>query len=310
VEKQITIAANPRGEDVAILTYSDLLLARGIPPDNNKVIKVKLPSGTPECIAINYNTRPPTFYVTNSQNTLYIINAKTDGEKYGIINTVKTGEEPSGIAYNPDNFNVYVTNARSNNISVIDGEGKTDQAITTIKSEGTPFGIAYNPHDKFLYVPTSDAVLLVIDGKTNDIVDRQKIGGSSIYSAVACTQSGKVFVADSSLNEVIVMDLPHTNQPSTIKVGLEPYHISLDPLDNTKLYVANIGSNDVSIIDTNEEFVISTIRFDSPYSVACSSRSFGYVHSRDRQKLYILDYNKSAVIDVIRLNPDAGTIGT
>jgi YVTN family beta-propeller protein len=218
-------------------------------------------------VAINPDIEPPIIYVTSSENLVYIIGGninKTDR----IINTVKIGTDPSGVAYNRHNFNVYVANSGSNDISVVDGSGRTDHVINTINLDSSPSGIAYNPHDKFMYV-SKMGVVSVINGNTNSVIDDIKTAAID-PSSVACTYSGKVYIANEKSNEVIVMDIPRSDRPSSIKVGNNPYNLALDQLDNTKLYVSNISSNDVSIIDPNKDDVINTIRVDSLYSVACS----------------------------------------
>src|SRR5205823_6634266 len=65
---------------------------------------------------------------------------------------------PIGIAFDPNNGNMYVTNQGSNTVSVIDST--TNTVIATIPVGTTPFAIAFDPKNDDMYV--------VNNGNTND----------------------------------------------------------------------------------------------------------------------------------------------
>ncbi|MFZ0511584.1 MAG: YncE family protein, partial [Candidatus Nitrosopolaris sp.] len=68
-----------------------------------------------------------------------------------VISKIPVGTRPVGIAFNPYNEDMYVTNAVSNNTSVIDT--RTNTVIDTIPVRGvSPLGIAFNPYNRDMYV--------------------------------------------------------------------------------------------------------------------------------------------------------------
>jgi YVTN family beta-propeller protein len=63
---------------------------------------------------------------------------------------VPVGMNPYGIAYNPRKNNIYVANAGSNSVSVINPT--TNTVIDTIPTGTTRVGIAHNPNNNHIYV--------------------------------------------------------------------------------------------------------------------------------------------------------------
>jgi YVTN family beta-propeller protein len=60
------------------------------------------------------------------------------------------GITPTGIALNPNNGFLYVTNFNGDNASVIDG--KTNTVVETIVAGALPSDIAFSPTTGFMYV--------------------------------------------------------------------------------------------------------------------------------------------------------------
>jgi len=63
---------------------------------------------------------------------------------------VKVGNEPEGIAVEPDGKKVFVTNFFSKNVSVIDTA--TNKIMSTVKVGIFPLGVAVEPDGKKVYV--------------------------------------------------------------------------------------------------------------------------------------------------------------
>ena len=73
------------------------------------------------------------------------------------------------VAVNPITNLVYVTNTRSDTVSVFDGT--TNNLLSTFEVGSTPFGIGVNPNTNMLYVGREHSdILAVVDGSTNEIV--------------------------------------------------------------------------------------------------------------------------------------------
>jgi len=77
----------------------------------------------------------------------------TDGTTFKVIATTPVGMGPRGIAYDPSNGYIYVTNFLSNTVWVINGATNTFVTIITVGFE--PEGVAYDPSNGYIYVANS-----------------------------------------------------------------------------------------------------------------------------------------------------------
>ena len=73
-----------------------------------------------------------------------------NAQKYSVVATIPVGNTPYGVAINPTNGFVYVTNADSNTVSVMNP--KTNTVVATIPVGNTPYGVAINPTNGLVYV--------------------------------------------------------------------------------------------------------------------------------------------------------------
>ena len=90
-----------------------------------------------------------------------------------------------GAAISPDGTKVYVANAKSNDISVIDTATNTVKAKVPLGS--SPQGIAITPDGKKVYVAISlKNTLAVIDTAANTVTAAVKVGRAP---AGSCSQS-------------------------------------------------------------------------------------------------------------------------
>jgi YVTN family beta-propeller protein len=138
--------------------------------------------------------------------------------------TIGVGIQPQGLAINPANGFTYIANQLSNNVSVITSEG---QIVKMVQLQPSIFP-GYNS-------PVAVAV----------------------NSNTASANYGKVYVVGSVANTVSVIDLAH-NVLNEISVGVRPVDITFNPV-NENLYVANLVSDDITVIDTTTETVSTTL---------------------------------------------------
>jgi YVTN family beta-propeller protein len=96
-----------------------------------------------------------TNYGSSSKNDLAWKVSVIDSSTDKVIATIPVGVGPNGVAYDPDNGKIYVTNTFSNNISVIDGSN--NDVVATILVDTHPFGVVYNPDNHDIYVANYDS---------------------------------------------------------------------------------------------------------------------------------------------------------
>src|SRR3954453_12530627 len=84
-----------------------------------------------------------------------------NAQKYSVISTIPVGSSPFGVAVDPNYGLVYVANAGSNTVSVIDPT--TNTVVATIPVGNGPFGVAINPFYGWVYMNNvhSDTVSVI-----------------------------------------------------------------------------------------------------------------------------------------------------
>jgi YVTN family beta-propeller protein len=172
-----------------------------------------------------------------------------------LVANVGVGSLPTSVAVNSAGTRVYVTNFGSNNVSVIDTASNTvvaTVAIATIR----PYAVAVNPAGTRVYVThESSTTVSVIDASTNTAVGTIAVG----------TGVG------------------------TVALGTGTYGVAFNPA-GTRAYVANNGSNDVTVINTATETAIANVTVGTgPWGVAVDpTGTFVYVGNQSSNDVSVI----------------------
>jgi YVTN family beta-propeller protein len=165
--------------------------------------------------------------------------------------TISVGSDPDGTAADAVTGMVYVANAGSNSVSVIDG--KTGTVTATIPVGSEPAGIAVDDDTDMIYVANHGApTVSVIDGATNTVAATLTVSTGGGPDAVAIDPAtDKIFVTTSGY----IAEIDGTNDqvtPDWFTVtgsGIGD-SMAVDPA-NGNLYLLNFWTDDeVLIIDT------------------------------------------------------------
>jgi YVTN family beta-propeller protein len=89
-----------------------------------------------------------------------------------VIKTISVGQSPWSIAFNPSNNYLYVTNADSDTVSIIDGSSNT--VVDTLAGFSAPRGIAFNPSNNYLYVTNAGSNSVSIISTTIPLPEQLK----------------------------------------------------------------------------------------------------------------------------------------
>ena len=180
-------------------------------------------------------------YVTNhGSDTVSVINSTTDT----VIKTINVGEDPYHLVYHPIQKKIYVANLNYSNfekefVSVIDTT--TDTVVANIQVDNDPQFLLYNPDNGFIYVANQGSF---------------------------------------GPPKVSVIDPEDDTIETTISLGLDgrgPTHMAYDN-NNKKLFVGNLFSDTVSIIDTTSNSLITTIfGFPDPRFLVFDSLTIKYL---------------------------------
>jgi YVTN family beta-propeller protein len=188
--------------------------------------------------------------------------------------TVTVGQVPQSIAFNPRTDTAYVANVAGDTVSVIDaatcnatntsGCGRTPATVAV--GDG-PYALAVDlRHDTIYVANINDNTVSVIDGATCNGTDSSGCGQTPTTIAVGNSPAGvaidqrtdTIYVANQNDNTLSVIDGTTCNAAATsgcaqtrptIAVGNAPQQLAVDTANNT-VYVANLGGESLSLIDT------------------------------------------------------------
>ncbi len=98
-----------------------------------------------------------------------------------VVTTIPVGKSPGGLCVNPKTNMVYVTNYKSNTVSVINGENNS--LVATIPVGKNPIAVAVNPNTNIIYVANANknGGISVINGKTNSVIATIPIEAPKYY---------------------------------------------------------------------------------------------------------------------------------
>ena len=268
--------------------------------------KVSVISGTTVVATVNVGAKPTgvgydygdgDVYVANQgSNSVSVISGTT------VVATMAVGTNPYGVAYSNGNGNVYVANQGSNNVSVISGT----KVATTVDVEASPYGVAYDSGNGYVYVSNGGSnSVSVISGTT--VVATIGVGTSPTGLGYD-SENGGVYVAnnlDSTVDAIsTILDVgtlggtlvaPHPSVMATVPVGVSPDAVGYG---NGDVYVANQGSNSVSVISGTT--VVATV------NVGTHPRGVGY--DGGNGDVYVANYGSDSV-SVISGTTVVATVG-
>ncbi len=159
--------------------------------------------------------------------------------------TIAVGSFPEGVTVSPDGTHAYVNNINSKSVSVIDTV--TNTVTATISFGYAPEGVAVSPDGTRAYVTNYEGVS-VIDTATNTVTSTIPLVASGVEGVAVSRDGSCIYVTQkSSRGTVLVIDTATNTVISTIAVGSFPDEVVVSR-DGTRAYVANTGSDTVSVL--------------------------------------------------------------
>lgn len=278
-------------------------------------VKISLPSGA-----------HPVALASTTSNTVFSLNSGTtagcpavgsvsaiDTAALTVVSTTCVGQadfaRPSAIAQLPNGGKLYVVADAF--IEVLDPTGST--VLTTIGpdivSPWSPNAIRPSLDGSCVFVldktrtfgrPHSGGIWIITT--SSDTLSSFPIGGGYPDFSVLDTHLNRLYVADSTSNTVSVFDASKVNLANnpamptlaTVNVGSGPVGVAALP-DGTKFYVANGGSNDVTVVDASSFQVLTTVTVgQGPAFIQSEPTS---------SKIYVAD-QKSSDVTIIATSGD------
>lgn len=182
-------------------------------------------------------------YVTNQGDDSVSV---VDTGSGTVVETLKVGSKPAGVAVAPGGARIYVSNPESRSVSVLERRGARHVVVAEVPAGAGPLGIAVAPDGRVFVADWYGDTVSVLDPLSLRVAAAITVGQSP--SGLATDPAGtRLFVANRDSNTVSVVDLASLQVLATVPVGHAPFGVTHD--GTGRVFVANVQSNDVSVLD-------------------------------------------------------------
>ena len=226
-------------------------------------------SGHPNNIAISKDGRRVYVSIAAAPGAVDVIDTQSQER----VKSIPVKGAVHNTYVTPDGKSVIAGSIPGKVLTVIDAQ--TEEPVWTVPFETgvRPMAFETNPDGstKRIFVQLSNFHgFAVVDFATHKEVTRIKLPdtppgkeavheGGNISHGMAVTSDGKTLVVNSTLNSAIYLySLPDLKLVGSADVGMAPDWVTLTP-DGKRAYVANAGSNSVSVIDLKSQKEIARI---------------------------------------------------
>jgi YVTN family beta-propeller protein len=248
----------PRSDELTAPLRADPPTAGVLPPGpirSYRFASVALDDsdGTPTWLA--YDAWDRSFYVAQSNSTVAVIPQSEDSQGDEAA-TLAVGTAPFGVAYDPTDSRVFVTNSGSDSLSVISDQ--LNATIGTVPVGAEPYGIAFDPDLDRLFVANGGSdTLSVVDAATWGILASVSVGAEPVGVAFDPVSSD-IFVANEASSTVSVISTATDTVVGTVPVPAAPYGVAVDN-SSGDVYVSDSQSGDVSVLTASGNATVATL---------------------------------------------------
>ncbi len=201
------------------------------------------------------------FYVSNEDDALV---SKVDIEAREVVMEIEVGEEPEGILVSPDGKVLYVASEVANMVHIIDTA--TDESLADIVVGNRPRRFAATPDGSEVWVTNElSGSVSILDGKAHElkhtIVFEPKGFRAEEVTPVGITITGDgktAYVTLGRANHFAVVDVASREIKDYVLVGNRAWSVALSR-DESRLFVVNGLSDDMSVIDTGNNRVLRSV---------------------------------------------------
>ena len=194
---------------------------------------------------------------------------------------------------------IFVTNEKSNNISVIAAE--TLNVEHTIDVGDRPRGIGLSPDSSELYVAISEEnKIVVLDPNSLKILRDFEAGSDPETFGVH--PNGNIYISNEDDAKASVFDPKTGKQLAEIKVGLEPEGVAVSP-DGKRVIVTSESTNMLHVIKAPENVIESNILIGSRPRAAVFTKSgdIAYATAEISGEVVKVDMNKAKILKTASL---------
>ncbi len=229
-------------------------------------------------------------YVTNQNSEdLSILDLDAGTE----VSRVPVPGKPAGVAVDGSG-NIFTVSPDTKVVRRLDQDGTV---LATAQLDGGPIGVVYDRGHKRVFVSDwYNARIWVLDAETLEQVQMLETG--SAPAGLAVSDDGRWLAsADRDSDQVSIFNLDTLGLHLRAPVGSRPFGLRFDP--EGRLFVANVGTNDVTLIDPQSGEAIATVAVgERPYGVAFA-QGRAFVTNQYADTVSVIDLDTRAVVETI-----------
>jgi len=184
--------------------------------------------------------------------------------------------------------NIFVTSPSSGTITLVSGESMTK--IAEVPTEGTPAGMALAGEHLYIADQSKNRIM-ILDVKERNFMGQIDLPDKSRPKSIVALPNGKLlYVSESGLAQIAVVEVETSKVLLTTKVPPGPSRMAITPNGNTIL-VLNVPTGQLTFLSTLNQKVLGTIAVGlNPTAVCVSPNSeIAYVSCRSSNYVAIID---------------------
>ncbi|MCL6606111.1 MAG: YncE family protein [Paenibacillus sp.] len=198
-----------------------------------------------------------TLISNNEDNNVTVLDAKTHEE----VAVIPTGNGPHGFRVSADSKFAYVANMNEDTVSVLNLQTMKEERKITVGKSPVTTGVTSDGQTLIATLNAEDAVAIVDLASGSSVKVPVGAGPAQVfvqsddkYAIVANQGTEK-----NPSNSISKIDLNTKQVVTTIETG-KGAHGVVTSKDNTRIYVTNMFDNTVSVIDNQENKVITQVK--------------------------------------------------
>ncbi len=244
-------------------------------------------------------------------------------------------------AHASQNYQIYVSNERSGDVTVINGND--NQVVATLPVGKRPRGIHASPDGKTVYVALSGTPIAAppqLDAKGNpifqkkdddddDVKSDKSADGIGVIDVAARKMTGRIsagsdpeefalsldgariYVSNEDVKSASVINIASGKVEHIIAVGQEPEGVATAP-DGKHFYITCEAGGDVYVVETGGYTTVGHFKVNvRPRTMAfLPGEGIGFIPSESTGELNVIDTAKFQVLKVIALPPGSRPMST
>ncbi len=229
-------------------------------------------------------------YVTNQNSqelSILDLDART------LVSNIPIPGKPAGVAVDGAGH-VFTVSPDSKVVRRLDQDGAI---LAEAQLDGGPIGIVFDAGQFRVFVSDwYNARIWVMDAQTLETVRMLETG--SAPAGLTVSDDGRWLAsADRDSDQVSIFDLETLDLHLRPTVGTRPFGLRFSP--DGRLFVANVGTNDVTVIDPTSGETLATVPVgERPYGVAFA-QGRAFVTNQYADTVSVIDLDTLAMIETV-----------